>query len=297
MVEWSCLEVEGKVSLSSLVLPEARNILTLVTTPEEIPFFLALQLDGQIVGLAVLVKYPLERTAQLYSLVVEKAFRSRGGGEYLCKEAIKRVHEQGMDWIECEYGAEGTSLLAFEKLLENTGWEKPSLYLERYRFCSADFSPPWLSCLQRPVDELEIFLWQERTDTDEKVARWMLEQGHVPSFLSPFDQILYQEPLNSLGARQDGRLVGWMITHRSDAETIRYSSLFFDRHLATSGYGLFLLGEAIRLQQASQIPYGLCEVNLEKVEPAWVRFVKKRLAPYAQSIEKRKWVSRRVHPA
>lgn len=288
------MEVEGDPSLSSLVLPEARSILALVATTVEVPFFLALQLNEQIVGLAVFIKYPLERTAQLYSLCIENTFRSRGGGEYLCKEAIRRVREQGIEWIECEYGAEGASLLDFEKLLENTGWEKPSLYLERYRFCSADFSPPWLSYLQRPVEGLEIFLWRERRDTDESVAHWMLEQGHVSAFLSPFDQIPYQEPLNSLGARLDGYLVGWMITHRSDAETIRYSSLFCDRHLAASGYGLFLLGEAIRLQQASQIPYGLCEVNLEKVEPAWVRFVEKRLAPYAESMEKRKWVSRSV---
>ncbi len=292
---WSCLEVAGSESLSFLTLPEAKALLSFAPTEKAEPFILSLQLDRRIVGLAVFVKYPLERTAQLYSLTIQEAFRSRGGGFHLLQEAVHRLQAQGIEWIECEYRAEGPCVVAFEKLLEKTGWEKPSLYLQRCRFRSANFSPPWLPHLQRPVPDLDVFFWHERSQEDEWSARWLLEQGHVPAFLSPFDQVSNQEPINSLGARLDGRVVGWMITHRPDEETIRYSSLFFDRHSACSRYGLFLLGEAIRLQQASTVPFGLCEVNLEKVEPAWIRFVEKRLAPYAESVEQRKWVCKSSH--
>ena len=264
----------------------------------EEPFFLVLRLNGALVGLAAFLLYPQEKMAQLYSLYIQETMRRRGWGGKLLRESMSRLKKREIERIECEYRTDGTFEVAWEKLLAGTGWQVPILYLKRYRFLCNDFSPHWLKYVQRPIQGLETFLWKERSEADESAADWMMEPGHVSSLLSPFDQLSHQESLNSLGARLQGRLVGWMITHRVDADTIRYSSLFFDHHIACSGYGLILLAEAIRLQLATNIPFGLCEINLEYADPAWLHFVEKRLKPYADHCETRKWTQLKflAHP-
>lgn len=86
------------------------------------------------------------------------------------------------------------------------------------------------------------------------------------------------EPLNSLGLRYRGRLIGWMVTHRVAADTIRYSTLFVAERFRARARGISLLSAAIQRQIVSPVTNYTFAVAAENA--AMLRFVQRHLQPY-----------------
>ena len=108
----------------------------------------------------------------------------------------------------------------------------------------------------------------------------------MPSFLSPlFDEDLIDLE-TSFGLRKEGAVVGWNIGIRPHPDTITYSKLHIDTELMQAGYGIQLIVHVIRQQKKLPIRNALFEINLDRIDPTWWRFVKKRLMPIASRIER-----------
>ena len=86
------------------------------------------------------------------------------------------------------------------------------------------------------------------------------------------------EPLNSLGLRYQGEVVGWLISHRIAPDTIRYTCSFTRQDLQKFGRHLGLMSEAIKLQYEAKIPYIIWTIPIH--HRAMVEFTKKRISPY-----------------
>jgi hypothetical protein len=94
------------------------------------------------------------------------------------------------------------------------------------------------------------------------------------------------EHLNSLGLRYHDELAGWMITHREEAQVIRYSGLYVHPEIRGLGPALYLLKEAIhRHVEREPETLGLMEINQRFAPRNWLHFVEKRLKPFAVKIE------------
>jgi GNAT superfamily N-acetyltransferase len=132
--------------------------------------------------------------------------------------------------------------------------------------------------------DMEIFLWQEITSKErlvieqtQSVKSWIKEQ------LYPFKHEESFEPLNSLGLRYRGEVVGWVLTKRLDVDTIAYNCMFVRKDLQRMGRGIALFVEAIKRQNMANIPKGIWEVNQKN--HLMIRFINKYMLPYLTSIE------------
>lgn len=249
--------------------------------------------SNELVGLAILESIPDKQVFRIQSFAIKDLYRRRGIGLHFF-QLIENylVHTLHCRAISCSYDELSPFAVAMEKILAHSGWPPAQLYFVRCHYKVQDFHPAWFETPYSLPDKLEIFPWKQITSSEKERILHQTTQGTFSPYLSPFDEESTVEPLNSLGLRYQGLLIGWNITHRVDPNTISYSSLYIEKEFHLLGYAIFLLIQSIRLQQQSSIPRALFEVNLNRVDPAWWRFVKRRLLPYADQVEKKKWVTR-----
>jgi hypothetical protein len=160
--------------------------------------------------------------------------------------------------------------------------------MARLFFNAADFHPIWLEeYRKRPSEEgYQLFLWSALHESERIQLLKQAEENAFPPSVSPFSDESHIEPLNSIGIRYKKQLAGWLITYRTDAETITYGSVFVYPEFRNTNI-LFALGShSLALQQESKIPKGIVEINLQQSEHSWVAFVKKRFLPLAHRVER-----------
>lgn len=246
-----------------------------------------------LVGFAVIEWIPINRLARLQSFLIKEEYRKQGIGSAFFQFIQDYVsHELNCRGMGFAYDADSPYAGPLESLLIKQGWPTPKFYLVRPHYLVQNFHPSWFEMHHRLKPEMEIFPWKEITELERRRLMHQADQGTFPYYLSPLFEEERIENLNSLGLRYQGRLIGWNITHRKDLETITYFSLYIEKEWHVLGYAIALLTESIRLQQQTSIPYALFEVNLNYIDASWWHFVKKRLLPYADRIEKKKWAFR-----
>ena len=248
--------------------------------------------DGtRAVGLA-LARYPKDsRRGVVLSLYVSPQHRRRGLGKTMFGMLGDELRRRGCLEAQATFMDGTPSTPAVERILSHHGWSPP---LERMRVCTATrdsiVSLPWLHDLSLP-ESFESFPWST-LKAGERQA--LLEQEasdpRYPEFLSPFREEHLIEPLNSLGLRYQGQVVGWLITHRIASDTIRYTSLFVREDLRALGRAIPLIARAIRLQlEDGRAGKGTFAVFVQN--RAMTSFIQRRLAPHLATIRK-SWESR-----
>lgn len=264
---------------------------------EEIPSryqLIALEaaLDGKKAGFAVVKLYESNKSGEIASLLVSEPYRRKGVGTALFRELQSLLKAQGTPLVAFEYESTGPFAQAIEKILAILEWPKPYLYMLRCTFDIPTFNPPWLERHSKIPVGAKTFPWREVKPDEKKLILRQEDQGTFPAYLSPLRDVEHIDPINSLGMRYRKKLIGWMITHRLDADTLRYTSLYIDRDYLGSGLGIYLLIEALLRQKKSSVKKALFEVNLEHAESSWLHFIKRRLLPYAQQTTRINWASK-----
>jgi GNAT superfamily N-acetyltransferase len=242
------------------------------------------QYENQPVGLILANCSQILRMTEMHSIFVAEPFR----GPKL------NIAPQMLALLETELIPLGCMVLTFsynlgepethdlEHLLLTHGWEKPRLFMISCHF-DQKFNPPWLNTeLPLPTGFSE-FPWPELTAQERAKLQYREEQGMFRPEISPFgknEHII--EPLNSLGLRYKGEVVGWMITHRIDPDTIRYSALYIHKEFQIQGIALRLLRDSIQIQlHATLPPFAVLDVNVDMVDRTWLNFIKRKLIPFA----------------
>lgn len=132
--------------------------------------------------------------------------------------------------------------------------------------------------------DMRIFPWVEITDRERIVIQQTYEsEPWFEDGLNPFQNEKNFEPLNSLGLRYQGQVVGWMLTERIASDTILYKCMFVRQDLQKLGRGIAMFVNAIQIQDEAKIPKGIWRVKLDN--PSMLRFVKKHMMSYLTSFE------------
>lgn len=245
--------------------------------------------EGQLIGLAIASLLPGKQACEILSVFVAEPFRRRGIGTALFGYIKKSLEKEGCRIFGFDYPCDSPFTPIYDKILHHLHWSVPTLYFVGCHYRVAEFNPPWFQKSYPPFPKsIKIFPWSELKDHERELIERQIRQETFPALFSPFREESKIELLNSLGIRKGDQVIGWMITHRIDAETIRYTTLYIAEEYRLTHYAIALLIRAIKLQQSSSVPLSLFEVNIRLTEPAWWRFVKRRLMPYADRIEKRK---------
>ncbi|MEA5621326.1 TIGR03032 family protein [Cronbergia sp. UHCC 0137] len=230
-------------------------------------------LAGDMVGF-VIAELQADKTAQLLSLFVAPAYRCQGIGKNLIYQLQRNLQEQQCTQIQLSYIVTELTTKGLEPILTQLGWNKPQAqFFLGQTTTEVIAQAPWLN--QPPLTaEFSLFPWTELTAKD----RQELQLLDFPEVLSPLADKQRLELLNSLGLRYQEQLIGWIVTHRVAANTIRYSSLFVAKPFRVRGRGIYLLATAIQRQIVSPITNYKFAIASENT--AMLRFLRRHLQPY-----------------
>lgn len=240
--------------------------------------------DDEPIGLIACFAYTHAKEALLSSFFVLLKFQNQGIGTHLMGHLLSTLKEQGVHLLYFNYPAPAPNL---ESILATTGWKNPGLLTRRYFYDQYSFHPDWFfSPFPLLPDEYTLFHWSDVEPEELEMAkRW--EQSNPQLSLYSFNDSKFPlDSLTSLGLRKNGKLAGWMINHRLEPKLLRYSSFYLLPEIRGLGPGIYLLKESIRLHFKNEIDLvGMMEINFKHSQNSWIRFIQKRLAPFAYKTE------------
>lgn len=240
--------------------------------------------EQKVVGLAAALFTPFLQQTDILHIEVAPDYRNKHIGTTLLAKIQEETVLQGGNILTLVYPQDAPEALAVEKMLAANQWKGIRPFMVICEFDPASFDAPWLHLSYDYPRDYHEFDWKHLTPEEHEALKIRESHEEFSSAFSPCREEETIEFLNSLGVRHKGRVVGWMITHRIDADTIRYSSLYVEPTLHFRGIATKLLAHAILLHVQSPTKKARMEIPFLQVHPSWIKFIKKRLLPYANKV-------------
>jgi GNAT superfamily N-acetyltransferase len=242
-------------------------------------------IGGKIGGLVLGVVDAERSAAEILSLYVASEFRGRGLARRLMEHIERGLRAHAVNQISLGYLEKQSNAIAMQRILSALGWEAPQ---PQRLVCCADrriFTAKWMMRPPRLPDGFELFPWDElRTDEREALRASQASDQWIAPLADPFrcDGTL---GFNSVGMRHGGAVVGWLVTHYFDNETLSYSCSYIRPDLQPRGYMIALYAEAIRRQAVRGLEFSKARWVVPYVFPTMIRFVRRWVEPYAILVE------------
>ncbi len=281
------------VQYAGMTFPSYQFILQKLQSEDSI-VAIGANVNQKPIALVLARLFPQEEAAIILSIFVESAYRCQKVGTSLLVYLEQVLQQRGCKQVELVYTTGKSTTPALKHILQKEGWNQPEFRMLICKAVSKEMiQAPWLHKHSLP-DGFTIFLWSDLTQAERNsILEKQNAQAWYPEILSPFSEEETIEPVNSLGLRHQGEVIGWMITHRLAPDTIRYSCLFIKEELQKIGRAIPLLAESIKIQCRGAVPYGIWTVSRE--HSAMLSFVKRRMANYMLSITESRGVFKMLH--
>jgi GNAT superfamily N-acetyltransferase len=242
--------------------------------------------DEKPVGLLVATG---EYTPILKSIYVVKEMRHLGIGMKLMSAFEDELKKLKSIVVTTIYSNDLPEAAYFEKLLFKCDWKTPVPLIYRYYFKGADFNPSWIFKSYELPQNISIIPWKSLKS--EEINELKIREDHLsfPPEVSPFLNEKNIELGNSLCLKMNEKIIGWIITHRFNETTIRYSALYIEPEYKFSGFSIILLIKSMIIQKdliKKNHPaiWAIFDLNLVQTDLNWQHFIKRRLAPHAQKL-------------
>lgn len=240
--------------------------------------------DGQPIGIAIMSREGLLKTATIEDFYIAEPWRNRGVGTQLMQHLIEFLKKKEYVVLIIKYESRSDTLEGMEKILDREHFHPPEILNQRYHFSSFGFNPPWLYRNYPLSSGLEIFPWDQLTPDEEERIRFKVDHWAIPEEISPFDDPpIPVEYSCSFGLRNQKEVIGWAVLHRVAQDTLRYTALYLKDEHRNGRAGVALLTRAMFAHKASIIPNAYFEINQKQVKKGWMRFVEDKLQPYAHA--------------
>lgn len=236
------------------------------------------------VGIILIRQTIILHIAEVICFFIDPQHRHQGLALRLFSALEQELPKDGTQLVLFAYPTGTPNTLAIEQLLKKAQWTEPKVIHIHCRFDGPIFNPPWLNRQEQLPEGFQIFPWSDLQPFERERLIHQEKHNLIPREVSPFREEEKIELLNSFGLRHMGDIIGWMITHRLNDDTIGYTSLYILRKWQYSGIAIELLRTAILSQKQSTVRWAELDVNLSLTERSWLKFVERRLMPYAQEI-------------
>ena len=293
MYQFDLLKTNPKATelleLYSPLIPEERYRCCLLgKDPDDIPDTIIIAFAATYkefpVGLILASYHTILKETNIHSLYVQPEYRQQHISLNLMQHILEEARKRGSLNFTCIYPLNDPYTAAMEKIFASIGWTESRPFMLRCMFNVYLFNTPWIHQDYPFPPDYEEFPWTELTSEDRQELKHMDSQQMIPSSISPFIEEERIEPINSLGLRYKGKIVGWCITHRIAPNTIRYTSLFILPSLQFRKLAMKLLSDSIRMHTITPTPWATFDVPILNVHYSWMHLVKHRLAPYADKV-------------
>ena len=284
MYKLNILKDSTAAKYEKLTFPNFRYVLRNIDSEKSIIAIAASYLE-QPVGLALAEIWQNDSSAQVYSIFVEPPHRGAGIGTALLTRLEEELYQRECTKTELVYMTGKPTTPAWEHLLQKCNWAHPQ---PRMLVCKGQIETvieaPWMKKYSRLPSSYRIFPWLEITQEERQAIQQQQEaQPWIPENLIPFKCEENLEPLNSLGLRYQGQVVGWVINHRISPDTIRYTSAFVREDLQKMGRVISLFYEAGKRQVEAKIPNVIWATPV--LHKSMVAFIKNHWVPYLNFVE------------
>jgi len=239
----------------------------------------------------------LANRENMLSLAVGKAFRNRGLATSLLSSLEKALATAGMSYAWLTYMGDAASTPALERVLQKCGWDLPR---PRMVVCR--------STIQRLVEGAWVrrharFAGTPWGEVPAEAMNLLRAQSDYPPELSPFLEEEKIEKVNSVALLTGGVITGWMITHRINPSTIRYTKLYMRD--AQRRLGFALAAEALVRHADSHLAFEApnCSMDYQADNRPMSNFVQRHLgatltsATVTKGSVKRLWQNQRSVPS
>ncbi|MCH9648185.1 MAG: GNAT family N-acetyltransferase [Deltaproteobacteria bacterium] len=242
-------------------------------------------LGGEPLGLALAgIPMGIHDDPELLSVFVNPASRQQGIANLLLSEIETAVRDEGFRRLVAVYMTGRPGAVIMEHLFEKHHWAPPETRMITVKFTVREaMTTPWYRKYS-VRSNLEIFPWRELTEEDRS---WLQESqrdsGWIAEDLVPwnYDQRGF-EPFSSVGARLDGKVVGWVINHRVGGDIVRFTCSYIRPDLKQRGRIVPLYSESIR--RLSETPYERCSLTVPMHHRPMVAFVKRHCASWVSFV-------------
>lgn len=275
----------------AMTFPAYRHLLSLersVRLPRENdqepvdPVVIVAEAEGELVGLAVAdIPVRAVRPPELLSVFVRPSHRRRGISRQLIAAAADAVRDHAGSTLLAVYMTGKPGPEYFERAALSLGWAGPQVRMVSVRFSAESLAPaPWLG-KYRVGEGFEIFPWTELTDEDRRyLVESQREENWIAADLQPWDHDRFGfEPRTSLGLRRDGKVVGWIINHEVDGETLRFTCSYIRKPLGRMGKIIPLYSESFQRFIGSGFRYATFTTPLH--HKGMAAFAKRWFAPWS----------------
>jgi GNAT superfamily N-acetyltransferase len=217
---------------------------------------------------------------ELLSVFVATPWRGRGIATSLVEAVESRLREDGFAEVHATYSTGKPSIPAVERVFAKRGWDAPALRTYSVRFTIEEAqATPWYGRVRLPKGA-ELFSWADLTPEE----RSRLQESNrrapwIPNSLQPWrHDVLGFDRVSSVGLRYGGEVVGWMVNHRMDPKTVRFTCSFMRADLSRRARILPLYSEAIRRLAEDGCERGTFVTPT--VYPGMVEFIQQHIKPY-----------------
>lgn len=240
--------------------------------------------DGSPLGLALAERVPSAPTITLLSVFVVQPLRRVGLGRALIGGIEQIARAEGAQQIEATWMHGSAQGEMVPGLLAKCGFGAPESRMLSVRFDAAKMAEAeWLR--RYPLrSEYSVFSWADLGDEERaKLQASQRDSGWIAPDLQPWDHdAMGFEPGTSVGLRYRGEVVGWIITHRLDADTVRYTCSFIRADLGRLGRILPLYGESFRRLRKFGFKRGMFTTPWRHAGMA--AFAQRWMAPYSEFV-------------
>lgn len=242
--------------------------------------------DNEPVAIAVGAYRPKPLPGELYCIGMKPSEESLEIKRILLEKMEATLRAKGSAIIHTIYPIEKPDTQDFENLLQERHWSKGVLALVRCHFNAKTFTTPWLHRDHTLPKGCELFLWKDLKKEERKQLEFLLEQKGIPGPVSPFLKENQIDWNSSVGLRSKNGVIGWMINWIPKKDYVEFRSFFIFPEFYLLGHSVDLLAESIRLVQKKPPRHAIMDVMMNFSDSRWVKFVKRRLLPYAESVER-----------
>lgn len=242
---------------------------------------LALQSDGIVAGLAIAVPGP-HRQFELLSLHVAPMLRSMGHGRDMLR-ALEDDFRARDFTLGVHFMTVPQDNQAYPRFFVNAGWSRPVI---KSLICRSTmplaFETPWLVDAVLP-QRYRLIDWHSLDAAQRQTLAGMTDS--IADELNPFRNEHDCDTDTSIAMvdADGGRVRGWVINHRLDDDTLRWTCSYLEPSLQNSALMCAIWLEVARRQRA-RTPCIDFSFSIAITEPRMARFAVRRMKPWLSDL-------------
>jgi GNAT superfamily N-acetyltransferase len=236
---------------------------------------------------------------QLLSVFVETAERHQGLARALVARVEGEVRSAGFRELVAVYTSGTPPVEWMERVFASRGWEAPTPQSLSVRFepARALESPAFAPERLRSYGAgLEIVPWSEISAEEvAEIRRSDSEQRWVEHALNPWQFESRSLDSSSVGARCEGRVVGWVLNHRILSDVVRWSVAYVRPDLSRRARAVPLFHASLeRIVERGDCRF--CSFITPFSYPHMIRLIRRWIAPVSFFVEESRRIRRVLAP-